>query len=60
MGWQGHDKMQYNSLAPGIYDSDFKVMIFQLITQNSGLDTCWEIALIGVLQNLTNERPTLV
>ena len=48
-----------NSLAPGRCGSKFKSVIFETI-QNSSLDTCCEIALKWMLQNLTNEKSTLV
>ena len=49
-------KMYLNSLAPWRYGSNFKSMIFKLITQNSSSATCSEIALRWMPQNLTKSE----
>ena len=48
-----------NSLAPGRCGSNFE-SIFKLILQISSLGTCCEIALMGLLQNVANEKSILV
>ena len=45
-----------NSLAPGRCGNNFKRMIFKRIIQNSNIGTRWEIGLMRMPQNLTNEK----
>ena len=52
--------LPHNSLAPGIYDGNFKSIVFELIIQDSSWGTCSEIALMRIPQNLINEKSPLV
>ena len=47
------------SLAPRRCGNNFENINFVLIIQNSKLDTCYEISLMWMPQNLTNEKSTL-
>ena len=50
----------FNSLAPAGCGSNFKIMIFQLITQNINLANRCEISLRCMPQNLTDDKSILV
>ena len=49
-----------NSLAPGRYGSNLKIIIFKVITQNCSWRTFCEIVLTWMPQNQTNEIATLI
>ena len=50
----------FNSLAPGTCGSNFKSIIYKLITQNSSLGIQCKIALGWIPHNLTYENSTLL
>ena len=54
------EETSFNSLAPAICVSKYKVIIFKLIIQNNSLVAHYEISLRWMSQNLTNEKSTLV
>ena len=49
-----------NSLAPRLCGSNVKSVISKHMTRNSNLGARYEIALSWMLENFTNEKPTLV
>ena len=52
--------MKIGVLAPGKCSGKFKSIIFKCITQKSSLDTHCEIGLRWMLENLTNDKSTLL
>ena len=49
------EKQSVNSLAPGRCGSNLWIIMFKVIISNTGLDTCSEIAVGWMSQNLSNE-----
>ena len=58
--WSPLDRLQFNSLAPGRFQFNFRWVIFKLTLVNGGWGISYEIALRWMPLELTDEKSTLV